>query len=198
MFGTAMPSLLQFPAERPVFLREYSTNHYGVTSYFVSRLTIEALTTFVQILVMTAITWNMLNLQQMYIRFVAIAFSLAMTSTALGVMMGCLVEHPQMALELMPILFVPQFLFSGFFVSTNLIPKAIRWAQYLCSLLYAIRLALVYEFGDCEEATCQGLLAGNHVNPDDAWWYWLVLASLFVVFRLLALVFLRKKATRFL
>lgn len=38
MFGTAMPTLLSFPEERPVFLREYSTNHYGVVSYFMSRL----------------------------------------------------------------------------------------------------------------------------------------------------------------
>jgi hypothetical protein len=28
MFGTAQPALLAFPEERPVFLREYSTNQY--------------------------------------------------------------------------------------------------------------------------------------------------------------------------
>jgi hypothetical protein len=51
MFGTAQPALLGFPAERPVFLREYSTNHYSVVSYFASRLTMEALITALQILV---------------------------------------------------------------------------------------------------------------------------------------------------
>lgn len=51
MFGTAMPSLLAFPAERPVFLREYSTNHYSVLSYFTSRLTVEVIITGAQILV---------------------------------------------------------------------------------------------------------------------------------------------------
>ena len=50
MFGTAMPTLLSFPEERPVFVREYSTNHYGVLAYFMSRLAMEALITFVQIL----------------------------------------------------------------------------------------------------------------------------------------------------
>jgi len=49
MLGTAQPSLLAFPAERPVFLREYSTNHYRVGAYFVSRLVFEAAVTFVQI-----------------------------------------------------------------------------------------------------------------------------------------------------
>lgn len=51
MFGTAQPALLAFPEERPVFLREYSTNHYSVVSYFLSRLTMEAFITALQVLV---------------------------------------------------------------------------------------------------------------------------------------------------
>jgi hypothetical protein len=54
MFGTAQPALLAFPEERPVFLREYSTNHYSVVSYFVSRLTMEAFITALQVLVMVS------------------------------------------------------------------------------------------------------------------------------------------------
>ena len=54
MFGTAMPTLLSFPEERPVFLREYSTNHYGTVAYFVSRLAMEAIVTFLQISVLVS------------------------------------------------------------------------------------------------------------------------------------------------
>jgi ABC-2 type transporter len=52
--GTAQPALLSFPSERPVFLREYSTNHYSVLSYFVSRFTMEAVVTGVQVMVMVS------------------------------------------------------------------------------------------------------------------------------------------------
>ena len=55
MFGTAQPALLAFPEERPVFLREYSTNHYSVVSYFISRLTMEAVITGAQIFVQVSI-----------------------------------------------------------------------------------------------------------------------------------------------
>jgi hypothetical protein len=41
MFGSAQPELLAFPEQRPVFLREYSTNHYSVVAYFMSRLSME-------------------------------------------------------------------------------------------------------------------------------------------------------------
>ena len=52
MFGTAQPALLAFPEERPVFLREFSTNHYSVGAYFTSRLAMEAFITAVQVFVM--------------------------------------------------------------------------------------------------------------------------------------------------
>jgi ABC-2 type transporter len=51
MIGNALPALLAFPAERPVFLREYTTNHYSVVSYFISRLTMEAFITALQVFV---------------------------------------------------------------------------------------------------------------------------------------------------
>lgn len=49
MVGTAQPALLAFPAERPVFVREYSTNHYSVFAYFMSRLIVEATVTALQV-----------------------------------------------------------------------------------------------------------------------------------------------------
>lgn len=37
MFGVAQSSLMEFPRDRPVFLREYSTNHYSILPYFLSK-----------------------------------------------------------------------------------------------------------------------------------------------------------------
>ena len=45
MVATGQSALMSFPSERPVFLREYTTNHYSVASYFTSRLIIETLVT---------------------------------------------------------------------------------------------------------------------------------------------------------
>jgi len=201
MFGTAMPTLLSFPEERPVFLREYSTNHYGVVSYFMSRLAMEALITFLQILVLLLIAYNMVGLQSGFFYFLAIEYGLAMSSTAVAVLLGCAVEDPKMATEFLPLLFVPQLLFAGFFVRTELIPVWLRWAQYLCSLTYGVRLALLAEFGECakesEKNACSNLLTVNQVNEDEKGMYWVLLWSLFLMFRLGGLALLRKKATKF-
>jgi ABC-2 type transporter len=81
MFGTAQPALLSFPEERPVFLREYSTNHYSVGPYFISRLTMEAVVTGAQALVLILIQFFMVGFQGQFILFFVAVYSLAMTST---------------------------------------------------------------------------------------------------------------------
>mmetsp|Transcript_25786 Transcript_25786/g.53107 ORF Transcript_25786/g.53107 Transcript_25786/m.53107 type:complete len:667 (-) Transcript_25786:163-2163(-) len=203
MFGTAMPTLLSFPEERPVFLREFSTNHYSVLAYFMSRLAMEAIITFFQILLLLLISYFMVDLQTGFFHFFAIEYGLAMSSTAVAVLLGCAVEDPKMATEFLPLLFVPQLLFAGFFVRTDLIPAWLRWAQYLCSLTYGVRLALLAEFGDCaadpkfQPNLCAQLLDVNQVDEDETGLYWGVLWGLFVVFRLGGLALLRKKATKF-
>jgi ABC-type multidrug transport system permease subunit len=203
MFGSAQPALLSFPSERPVFLREYSTSHYSVGSYFLSRFTMEALLTGLQILLQCTITFFMVGFSSNFGIFFGAIYTLAMASTAMAVLLGSAVEDPKLAIEMLPILFVPQMLFAGFFVATDLIPIWLRWAQYLCSLTYGLRILLVEEFEDCggtdEELnqTCNNLVAGVGANPDYLWWYWLVLLAIFVVLRGIALLILRKKATKF-
>ena len=80
-------------------------------------------------------------------------------------------------------------------------PDWLGWLTYVFPLTYAIRLALVYEFEDaCDDYdidTCSVLLANTDANPDDAWWYWLVLCVQFVFFRLFALFVLHRKAGQF-
>ena len=147
------------------------------------------------------ITYFMIGFQSNFGVFLLVCYALAMASTAIAVLLGCSVEDPKLAQEMLPILFVPQMLFAGFFVAPSLIPVWLRWAQYLCSLTYAVRLVLVAEFSDCtpgaEQESCEKLIDNIGANEDDVWWYWLVLAGLFVVFRLGAVTVLRSKATKF-
>jgi len=203
MFGTAQPSLLAFPEERPVFLREYSTNHYFVSSYFASRLVLEAVVTFVQVMLSCLITYFFLALTMNFIYFFAIVYVLAMAATAVAVLLGCSVGDPKMGQEFLPILFIPQLLFAGFFVPPEFIPSWLRWAQYLCSLTYAVRLALDAEFRECAEDEefnpnhCGTLLVASNVDQIPIYGYWLILIGLFFFFRISALIVLKRKALSF-
>lgn len=80
-------------------------------------------------------------------------------------------------------------------------PDWLSWLTYVFPLTYSVRLTLVYEFEDaCDDLvvdTCSMLLTNTDADPDDTWWYWLVLSAQFVFFRLLALFVLQRKAGQF-
>jgi ABC-type multidrug transport system permease subunit len=148
------------------------------------------------------ITYFMIGFQTSFGLFFIVVYALAMASTALAVLLGCAVEDPKLGQEMLPILFVPQMLFAGFFVAPDLIPVWLRWARYLCTLTYSVRIMLVAEFDrDCGsvegDRNCKRLLENVGADPDETWWNWIVLVSLFVAFRLIALYILRKKASKF-
>ncbi len=201
MMGTALPALMVFPSERPVFIREYSTNHYRIAPYFAAKLAVEAFLTSIQMLVLCIISFFMIGFQLPFGWHFLIIYVLAMASNALAVLIGSLVPNPAMAVEFLPVCFIPQLLFAGLFVRPELIPVWMRWLMYVFPLTYAVRLHMNLEFGDCPEGmarqNCEGLLANTLVDPDDVWWYWIALVSLFVILRLGALVALRKRASKF-
>lgn len=194
MFGVAQSALVGFPQDRTVFLREYSTNHYSITPYFLSKFTVECLETSLQVLAQNVVGFFMMGFQMNFLYFFALSFILAVVCTSIGVLIGSSVDDPNVALEFIPLLIVPQLLFAGFFIQISLIPELLRWAQYACSLTYAVRLALVSEFGDCTTESCVNLLENNGVNQLDTYWYWIILISLAVVFRVTAMIALRSKA----
>jgi len=194
MFGVAQAALTSFPQDRAVFLREYSTNHYSVIPYFISRTLVECFETFIQVMSSLVVAFFLMGFQMNFFYFFALNFLLAIVCNSIGVFIGSSVSDPNVALEFIPALIVPQLLFSGFFIQTSLIPKLLRWAQYLCSLTYAVRLALVSEFGDCTTPSCLGLLENNGVNELESYWYWIILIAFIVVFRVTAMAVLRSKA----
>ena len=79
--STAVPSLITFPDERPVFLREYSTNHYSVFSYFASRLLVELLITGAQVTVSSIIIYFLVGFSAPYGIFWSGLYLMACAST---------------------------------------------------------------------------------------------------------------------
>jgi ABC-type polysaccharide/polyol phosphate export permease len=134
-------------------------------------------------------------------------YLLAGASSALGVMVGSATESANTAIELLPAVFMPQILFSGFFVPPELIPDWLSWLVYIMPLTYGVRILLVGEFGGdrCDNVatfpdgsnSCTRIISNSGANPEDVWWYYLVLVGLFVSFRLFALFILKKKASKF-
>jgi ABC-type multidrug transport system ATPase subunit len=205
MFGSAQPTLLNFPFERPLFLREYSTGTYGAPAYFISKTAVELPIIFAQTVAQYALVHNMCEFQGPFILMVLAAWGVGVAAASLGVLMGCLVTDVKDAVEISPLLFVPQILFAGFFIKMDLIPVFLRWAQYLCSLKYGMNLLILLEFhpelDSCEgpgaDENCRQVLSENDVIINRWWVYMLILIALFAGFRIMGAVALSRRAKKF-
>eukprot|EP00457_Paulinella_chromatophora_P001032 gb/GEZN01001034.1/.p1 GENE.gb/GEZN01001034.1/~~gb/GEZN01001034.1/.p1 ORF type:complete len:661 (+),score=82.30 gb/GEZN01001034.1/:29-2011(+) len=207
MFGSAQPALLNFPFERPIFLREYSTGTYDVLPYFLSKTVSELPLTFLNSLVQWVLVYFMIGFEGVFFFQVLAAWMLGSAAASVAVMLGCIMSDVKQATEASPLLFVPQLLFAGFFIRISQIPVWLQWVQYTCSLKYALNLLVLSEFNDdlCPNVptppdgltACQRLRASNDIVTDDWWIYLVALLTLFVGFRIIGAIFLVKRARNF-
>jgi len=193
MFSSSQPLLLQFPLERPVFLREYGSNMYGTTPYFLAKMIIEIPLSFLTALESWLVAYWVMDFNGSFIYLVLIATALSLTAASTALFVGCSVSNAQSAQELAPLIFVPQILFTGIFVPIGLVPVWLQWLQYLCALKYAINLGCVVEFDQSPGFEAM-LKQTQNIDKDKAWLYALILAGIFVGFRALAMLNLRRKA----
>jgi hypothetical protein len=87
----------------------------------------EAFLTGIQMLILSILTYFMVGFQLSFGWHLLIVYALAMASNAIAVLLGSGVQDPKLAIEFLPMCFIPQFLFAGFFVRPELIPVWLRW-----------------------------------------------------------------------
>lgn len=147
------------------------------------------------------ITYFMIGFKMSFILYFITNYALAMSATAMSVSFGCAIEDPNLGIQLFPMLFVPQMLYAGFFITPSLIPAWLRWGRYLCPLTFGTIIVMLEEFEDCgrgfAQTNCNILLDQVEAEASNVIWYWTVIVVLFFAFRLLALALLRKKASKF-
>jgi hypothetical protein len=152
------------------------------------------------------LVYFLMNLQGNFILLVLISWGLGVASSSVAVVLGCLVSDVKQVTELAPLLFVPQLLFAGFFIRLTQIPIFLRWAQYLCSLKYAMNLLLAVEFlpgsDSCTDSAtarsnCKQVLQDNQVNMNLLWLYAFLIFVLVIGFRIIGAMVLVQKAKRF-
>ena len=118
-----------------------------------------------------------------------ILFALGQASGALAKVVGAISASTELALICLPLIFVPQVLFSGAFVNLETIPEWIRWAQWLCMLKYGVNLAattVLTGVPGSDTPEFKQLLAQQDIDPSMTTRDAVILCALWVVFELLA------------
>lgn len=148
LFGLAQPMILGFPLQRPVFIREYATGTYNAIPYFTSKFMTELPTMLISASMIYLATYWLVGFQGNFLYLILSTAMLGMVSASYALAIGSLANNVQVAIQFVPLLFVPQLLFGGLFIAIDDIPVFLRWAQYLCSLKYSINIMATIELQD--------------------------------------------------
>ncbi|XP_044537448.1 broad substrate specificity ATP-binding cassette transporter ABCG2 [Gracilinanus agilis] len=204
--------------EKKLFIHEYVSGYYRVSSYFFAKLLSDLLPMrMLPSIIFTCITYFMLGLKKEVGAFFIMMFSLMMvsytaSSMALAIAAGQSVVS--VANILMTISFVFMMIFSGLLVNLNTIVPWLSWLQYLSIPRYGYTALQHNEFigqnfcpnlnstapnSSCEYAVCTGedFLRNQGIDLSD-WGLWqnhVALACMIVIFLTIAylkLLFLKK------
>lgn len=157
--------LIRIPQERPVFLREYRNRTYNYWVYYLVQQTAEWPFVIIEECLKNAIAFALFKLDANYFLICLITILLSASIAAMAAMISSTLNSVQAATSLLPVLLVPQMLFSGYFVRITQMPEIVRWARWLCALRYATSAAAIAEFGECNNNdTCSDFLATNRIH----------------------------------
>ena len=194
MFANVQPVLLAFPKERPIFIREYSGGSYSAAVYFICKSIVELPLLLIQSALATVILYFMMGFSGTYLLFLLGHYLIGLASASMAIMLTSRVAEVKTAMELSPLVFVPQIFFSGVFVRIEQIPVVLRWIQYIIPLKYGVDIVYVAELNQSKYVWKNSILDQNDVNPGSLWWYIVVLVGLIFLFRLIGLLSLVQKA----
>ena len=194
MFANVQPILIAFPKERPIFIREYSGGYYSAAVYFLCKSLVEIPLLAVQSALATVILYFMMGFSGNYPLFFLGNYLIGLASASLAVALTSRVAQMKTALELSPLVFVPQIFFSGVFVRIEQIPAVLRWIQYIIPLKYGVNIVYLAEINQSKYFWAPETLSQNVILTNGLWWYILVLLGLFLVFRMIGLLSLVQKA----
>ncbi|ODM93202.1 ATP-binding cassette sub-family G member 1 [Orchesella cincta] len=162
VFSSMMSTVLTFPLERGVLIREHLNCWYSLKSYFLARTCADLPFQLFFPLLYVAITYYMTDQPQEAFRFWIVAamhISISLVAQSLGLLIGAAC-HVQNAVFIGPITTIPIFLFAGFFVTLKAVPAYLRWVSWLSYARYSFQSTLTAVYGfdrdnlKCNQAYC--------------------------------------------
>jgi len=139
-FAAFSASLLTFPTEKPVFLKEQSNKMYSVFAYFLSRNIMELLMTYIGPTLYTLIVYWMMNLRSGASHFfmcLLITLMVSFAGNSYGLMISSFFNSQKVVAGMVPTVALTFIAFSGYFKNRKDIPGWLVWINYLSPMKYS-------------------------------------------------------------
>ncbi|GAB5354386.1 hypothetical protein AAMO2058_000114400 [Amorphochlora amoebiformis] len=147
--GISRGTVRAFPKEKNLILTERTKGTYSVFPYFLSKLIAEAPLNAALSLIFAGVIYPLVGFQRDWIKFgkfAALTTAHAMSSSALGLMIGAWAPTTDAALALMPPTIILQVVFNGLNIAEENTPKLLRWIPKVSLIRWCFEGLAVNEF----------------------------------------------------
>ncbi|KAK6741498.1 hypothetical protein RB195_009386 [Necator americanus] len=203
------PCIFVFVAELPVVIREYQSNIYSPSAYFIATNAADAIQYIVFPTAYSIILYSLAGYSrsfQQYLEFNFVNIIVATLSASLGYAAACICGSKSIAVTYVPIVVSPLFVFAGLYIDLRTIPfyfqifPHISWFKYAYEAHLIVLLTPIEEIEGCQTnktydstSICSSnngrdLLRSLGFYPDYYWVNVVILMMMIVFIRGLALL----------